>query len=139
MLTSLVQSPFFFSLLQVNIVYRVSFSFRLNDFQCPFVLKDSLICFAHFGEGEYDFWYVRGDFLTTFCHLNFKFFVFGNFFSPMTFTHTHDPYAPDPRHLATLVFKSLETFLNRFNFSTLMRRKVKLLETYLNLHTRIFG
>ena len=27
-----------------------------------------------------------------------------------------------------MVFKSLETFLNRFNFPNLMRRKIKLLE-----------
>ena len=133
MLTSLRKSTsvsiFSLACFQVNIEYRVSFSFRLNAFQCPFVLNDSLICFAHLGEGEQDFWYVRGDFrfinFTTFCYLNFEFFVFGNFFLPTTFTHTHDPYAYDPRHLATLVFKSLETFLNRFNFSTLMRRKVK--------------
>ena len=30
-----------------------------------------------------------------------------------------------------MVFKSLETFLNRFNFPTLMRSKVKLLEILL--------
>ena len=44
-------------------------------FQCPFVLKDSLICFADRGEGDQDSWYVSGDFrfvkFTTFCYLIF--------------------------------------------------------------------
>ena len=37
-----------------------------------------------------------------------------------------------------LVFKTLETFLNRFNFPTLMRCKVKLLEILLEPSRVIF-
>ena len=61
---------------------------------------------------------------------------------PNPHPHPHPrplPSSRDPRHLDILVFKPLETFLNRFNFPTLMRRKVKLLEIYLGLYTRIFG
>ena len=38
-----------------------------------------------------------------------------------------------------LVFKTLETFLNRFNFPTLMRCKVKLLEILLEPSRVFFG
>ena len=38
-----------------------------------------------------------------------------------------------------LVFKTLETFLNRFNFPTLMRCKVKLLEILLEPSHVFFG
>ena len=38
-----------------------------------------------------------------------------------------------------LVFKILETFLNRFNFPTLMRCKVKLLEILLEPSHVFFG
>ena len=52
-------------------------------------------------------------------------------FFPYFFCTRPLPTTHDPRHLATLVlrmvFKSLETFLNGFNFPTLMRCKVKLL------------
>ena len=53
---------------------------------------------------------------------------------PATLTHTCDlyphphprplPASRDLRHFDILVFKSLETFVNRFNYPTLMKCKV---------------
>ena len=81
-------------------------------YERPFVLKDSLICFADRGKGEWD-WYVRGDLrfmnFTTFCLIFIIIFFLDNgfFFNhdiyPGTHTHTHDP-----RHLATLSARTWE-------------------------------
>ena len=53
------------------------------------------------------------------CKYSFK------FSSPATNGRTRDVFAQDD------ILKSLETFLNRFNFSTLMRCKVMQLEIFL--------
>ena len=47
-----VQSPVFSSLLQVYTVHKVSDIFRINAFNCPLVLKDSLILFALLTAGK---------------------------------------------------------------------------------------
>ena len=84
-------------------------------YERPFVLKDSLICFADRGKGEQD-WHVRGDFrfmnFTTFCLLIFKFYNFLFFWENYFFTHDIYPHPHPrlttsthyPRHLATLYF-----------------------------------
>ena len=96
---------FFFSLLQVYIVYRVSFVFRLNAFLESVCTKDSLTCFADRGEGEQD-WYVRRDFrfinFTTFCYLIFVFFWKTFFFFTNDIYPRPVPTTHDPQHLATL-------------------------------------
>ena len=76
--------------------------FTSIPFQCPFVLDDSIICFADRGEGEQD-WYVPRDF----CNfLLFNFFFFGrHFFTHDIYPHPHPrplPTTHDSRHLATL-------------------------------------
>ena len=57
------------------------------SFQCPFVLRDSLNCFADRGEEKLDSWYVRGDFrfmnLTT-----FRFLTATHYPRPTTFSFT---------------------------------------------------
>ena len=73
-------------------------------FQCPFVPKDSLICFADRGEGDQHSWYVSGDFR----FINFTTFLLFNFFYPrhLPTPTTHDLYplcTHEPRLLATLV------------------------------------
>ena len=96
---------FFSSLLQVYIVYRVSFIFHLNAFLVPVCTRGfahlfcwprrrgiGLVCTRRFSFPEF---------------YNFLFFIFVNYyyyyflediFSPTTFTHTH---THDPRHLPT--------------------------------------
>ena len=97
-----VQSPVFLSLLQVYIVNRVSFIFRLSSFLESVCTKGLTFCFADRREGEQD-QHVRGvrfmNFTTFCCFICFYLFIFmGNVFNT-TFTHTHT-HTRDPRSLA---------------------------------------
>ena len=96
---------FFYSLLQVYIVCRVSFIFHLNAFLVPVCTRGftylfcwprrrgmGLVCTRRFSFHEF----------YKFLLFNFLIFLFWKaFISPTTFTHTHT-HEPYPRHLTTL-------------------------------------
>ena len=106
---------FFSSLLQVYIVYRVSFIFHLNPFLKPVCTRRfaHLLCWPR-GRGIGLVCTRRFSFHEFYNFLLFNFVIFIIFFGRLFFTHdicphhTHDPrhYLPtthDPRHLATLI------------------------------------
>ena len=97
---------FFYSLLQVYIVHRVSFIFHLNVFLVSVFTRGFGYCFADRGEEEWDC-YVRRDFrfmnFTAFCYLiffDFYFFLEYFFFTHDNYPHSHPrplPTTHDPR------------------------------------------
>ena len=98
-----VQSPVFFSLLQVDTVYKVSVIFRLNAFLVSGCTKGFayLLCWQR-GRGigllvcTQDFRCMN---FTTFCHLVFQIYIFWNFLFS-----THDIYPnphPQPRPMTS--------------------------------------
>ena len=111
---------FFSSLLQVYIVYRVSFIFHLNPFLKPVCARR----FAHL------FCWPRGRGIGLVCTRRFSFHEFYNFllfnflififlddiFLPTTFTHTHDPrptihtHDPHPRPTTSTHYPRPTTF-----------------------------
>ena len=80
-----VQSPVFLSLLQVYIVNRVSFIFRLSSFLESVCTKGLTFCFADRREGEQD-QHVRGvrfmNFTTFCCFICFYFLFLWETFLP---------------------------------------------------------
>ena len=109
---------FFYSLLQVYIVHRVSYIFYLNVFLVSVCTKGFvyLLCWPR-GRGIGLVCTGRLSFHEFYNFLLFIFliliFFWKTFFLPTTFTHTHThdprplPTTHDPRHLATLLFEQL--------------------------------
>ena len=125
---------FFSSLLQVYIVYRVSFIFHLNPFLKPVCTRR----FAHL------FCWPRGRGIGLVCTRRFSFHEFYNFllfnflififlddiFLPTTFTHTHDPrptihtHDPHPRPTTSTHYPRPTTFSYTRKFGALQGTKV---------------